>query len=438
MSQLLAVILRGRRHGGRLDLEAVEMATRAALHRAGAAVLSELLSSSEAAPRQVPCRRGAPAPLHDTRPKQLTTVVGEVCFERAYYVCSRCRQGQSPRDAERDVEGTHYSPGVRRLLAVVGSETSFAHGCEQLELLAGLEVTAQAVEGQAETLGAGRAGREQVEMQRAKQLELPEVCTPAVPLLYIEMDGTGVPVVAAETQGRGGKTAGQPARTREVKLGCVFTQTITDEQGRPCRDEDSTTYSAAIEGAEQFGPRLYSEAWRRGWSRAKKKVILGDGACWIWNLAHQHFPGAIEIVDLHHARQHLWELAAKLFPADERRRKRWTARRLNQLDRGQSETLVQALREFPPPGEPLARLLANEADYFERNAERMRYPAFQRQGLFVGSGVVEAGCKTVIAARLKRSGMFWTVRGANAIIAPRCCRISGKFEDYWAARSTAA
>jgi hypothetical protein len=82
--------------------------------------------------------------------------------------------------------------------------------------------------------------------------------------------------------------------------------------------------------------------------------------------------------------------------------------------------------------------LSNAAHYFQRNAERMRYPAFRRQGLFVGSGVVEAGCKTLIAARLKRSGMFWTVRGANAIIALRCCRFSGKFEDYWEARSTAA
>jgi hypothetical protein len=438
VSQLLEVIFRGRRHSGPLDLEAVEMATRAAMHRAGAAVLGELLSSSETAPRQVPCGCGEQAAYHDSRPKQLTTVVGEVCFQRAYYVCPRCRQGQSPRDAELDVAGTRYSPGVRRMMAVVGSETSFAQGGEQLELLAGLEVTAKAVERQAETLGADIADREQIEMQRAKQLELPQVCAPAVPVLYIEMDGTGVPVVAAETQGRRGKTAGQPARTREVKLGCVFTQTSTDEQGRPCRDEDSTTYTAAIEGAERFGLRLFSEAWRRGLSRANKKVILGDGACWIWNLAHQYFPGAIEIVDLYHARQHLWELSAKLFPSDQRRRKRWTAQRLNQLDRGKIETLVQALRRFEPPDEPLAQLLSNAADYFQRNAERMRYPAFRRQGLFVGSGVVEAGCKTLIAARLKRSGMFWTVRGANAIIALRCCRFSGKFEDYWETRSTAA
>ena len=432
------MIFRGRRGSGPFDFEAVETATRAAMHRAGTAVLSELLSSSQAASAQVPCRCGQQALYHDTRTKQLLTAVGAVEFQRAYYVCPHCRRGQSPRDSELDVEGTACSPGVRRMMALVGSETSFEQGREQLEVLAGLTVTAKAVERQAEALGADIGAREQAEIQRAKQLELPHLCAPAAKVLYIEMDGTGVPVVAAETVGRAGKTAGRPARTREVKLGCVFTQTTTDEQGRPLREENATSYTAAIEGAEAFGLRLDSEAWRRGWCRAKKKVVIGDGALWIWNLAHQYFPGAVEIVDLYHARQHLWELSAKLFPNDERSRKRWTARLLDKLDRGKIGALVKTLRAFPPPSEDLAHLLSNDADYFERNAERMRYPSFREQGLFVGSGVVEAGCKSVIGARLKRSGMFWTVRGANAILALRCCRRNGRFEDYWETRSTAA
>ena len=438
MNQLLAVIFSGWRKTGKLDLEAVEMVTRSAAHHIGASVLSQILSLSEPVPEEVACRCGHQARYHDTRPKQLQTVVGRVRFERAYYHCPHCHQGQSPRDRELDVEGTECSPGVRRMMALVGSETSFEQGREQLEVLAGIEVTAKAVERHAEALGADIGAREQVEIQRAKQLELPVVCTPSAEVLYLEMDGTGVPVVAAETEGRQGKFEGQPARTREVKLGCLFTQTTTDEQGRPLRDEDSTTYTAAIEGAEQFGLRLYTEAWRRGWSRAKKKVLLGDGAVWIWNLADQHFPGAIQIVDLYHARQHLWVLSAKLFPGDERGRQRWAARLLDKLDQGKIEALAKALRQFPPPDDELARLLSNEVGYFQRNAARMRYPSFREQGLFVGSGVVEAGCKTVIGARLKRSGMFWTVRGANSIIALRCCRLNGRFEDYWEARSSAA
>ena len=116
---------------------------------------------------------------------------------------------------------------------------------------------------------------------------------------------------------------------------------------------------------------------------------------------------------------------------DEQGRKRWTAQLLAKLDHGKIEALVQALRKFPPPAKDLAHLLANEAGYVERNSERMRYPTFRDQGLFVGSGVVEAGCNSVIGARLKRASMFWTVRVANAIIALRGCRISRNFEDSW-------
>ena len=427
-----------RRKDSGFDLEAVEMATRAGLHHAGAAVLAGLLAEDGRHPGQLACGCGKQAHYHDHRPKQLLTVLGPLQFDRAYYVCPHCHQGHSPRDRVLDVEGVAYSPGVRRMMAVVGSESSFEQSRDQLQLLAGIEVTAKSVERQSEAIGADIEAREQVQIHRAKQLELPEVCAPAVPILYIEMDGTGVPVVKSETEGCTGKTKGQPAHTREAKLGCVFTQTTTDKDGRPVRDPESTSYVAAIEPAEQFGLRLYTEAWRRGWARAKKKVVLGDGAIWIWNLAEQHFPGAIQIVDLYHARQHLWELSAKLFPIQDKVYKRWIARCLNQLNRGKIEALVKTIREFQPASPELSKTIANEAEYFERNADRMRYPVFRAQGLFVGSGVVEAGCKTVIGARLKRSGMFWTVRGANAIIALRCCNLSRRFEDYWADRSTAA
>ena len=414
------------------------MLVRGSMHRAGAEILNRLLSSPASEPQQTPCACGHAAQCHDTRPKQLLTALGPVRFQRSYYVCPHCHQGQSPRDDELDVSGVAYSPGVRRMMAVVGSQASFERGREQLELLAGLEVTAKAVERQAETIGADIETRQQAEIHRAKQLEFPAVCAAAVPILYIEMDGTGVPVAKVETEGRAGKVEGQPAHTRELKLGCAFTQTTTDQDGYPIRDQQSTSYVAAIETAEAFGLRLYTEAWRRGWSQAEKKVVIGDGAIWIWNLADQHFHGAIQIVDIYHARQHLWELSAKLFPTDQKTRKRWIARCVDRLDRGKIEALVKILRDVQPASAELAKIVGNEADYFQRNADRMRYPAFRAQGLFIGSGVVEAGCKTVIGARLKCSGMFWTVRGANAIAALRCCRLSRNFEDYWADRSTAA
>ena len=432
------MIFSGAHKSGQIDLEAVETLVRGSMHRAGAAILGRLLSAAPGPASPPRCACGHQSRHHDRRARQLLTAVGPVEFQRDYYLCPRCHRGQSPRDRELDVEGTQFSPGVRRMMAVVGSEASFEQGREQLELLAGLKVAAKAIERQAEAIGAGIEAGEQQEITRAKQLDLSEVCAPAVAVLYIEMDGTGVPVTKEEREGRAGKIEGQPARTREVKLGCVFTQTRTDKEGRPVRDEGSTSYVAAVETAEQFGLRLYTEAWRRGWSRARQKVVLGDGAAWIWNLAQQHFPGAIQIVDLYHARQHVWELAAKLFPLDEPARKRWAARCIDRLDGGKIEALVKILRSLRPDNDKLAADVLTEADYFERNAERMRYPTFRAQGLFVGSGVVEAGCRTVVGKRLKCSGMLWSVRGANAILALRCCRLSGRFEDYWESRSRAA
>ena len=413
------------------------MAVRTSLHQAGAAAMTELLRHGPPPPeqRRLPCPCGHTADYVELRRKSILSVVGRVQLQRPYYLCTHCHHGQYPADAELDVVGTEFSPGVRRMLAVVGHEAPFAHGRQQMELLAGLSVTTKAVERNAEAIGEDIAQRQDHAVEQAMQLDLPGVAEPRIPILYVEMDGTGVPVVRAETEGRIGKQDGEPPHTREAKLGCVFTQTTVDAQNRPLRDEASTTYVGRIETAEAFGPRLYAEAWRRGWARAALKVVLGDGAEWIWNVAELHFPDAIQIVDLYHARQHLWKLAAKLFPNDSPGQGRWVMFAQNRLDQGRIESLVALLRSLVAPHPACTDAIHTEVKYFQRNAERMRYPLFRRQKLFVGSGVIEAGCKTVIGHRLKQSGMFWTVRGANAIIALRCCQLSGVFEDYWEARA---
>jgi hypothetical protein len=416
------------------------MAFRAALHQAGASALSQLLRFSEPAAQQrsLPCSCGHQARYRELRSRRVVTALGAVEITRPWYLCPHCHQGQFPADQELDIENTEFSPGVRRMQALVGQDAPFDHGRKQMEVLAGLEVTTKAVERNAEAIGGDIAQREQQEIQRAVQLDLPMVIGEPVPILYVEMDGTGVPVVKKETEGRKGKRDGQPAHTREAKLGCVFTQTGWDEEGFAIRDPGSTTYTGAIENAEQFGKRLYVEAWKRGWSRAQKKVVIGDGAEWIWNLALQHFPGAIQIVDLFHARQHLWDLARKLYPNDAAAQKAWIRTHQKRLlDEGKIEKLVVAIRSIHSANPEVADKLRTEADYFETNAERMRYPKFRRQHLFVGSGVIEAGCKTVIGSRLKQSGMFWTVDGANAILALRCSHLNGRFEDYWEARRAA-
>jgi hypothetical protein len=426
------------RKTGLVDLEAVEMLVRSAMHQAGASALTQLLRFPEPDQRAIPCPCGQQALYRELRSKAVLTAVGSVEVSRPYYLCPDCHEGQFPQDQELDILHTEFSPGVRRMQALVGQDGSFDHGREQMKLLAGLEVTTKSVERVAETIGQEIARRELQEIDRAVQLDLPIIVGEPVPILYIQMDGTGIPVVKKETASRKGKLDGLAAHTREAKLGCVFTQTTWDKEGFALRDPDSTTYIGAIETAEQFGKRLYVEAWKRGWSRAEKKVVIGDGAEWIWNLAKQHFPGAIQIVDLFHARQHLWDLARLIYPHDTKRCNAWIG--LHQkpwLDKGKIAKLVESLRQIQTTDAELAKKIRNEADYFATNAARMHYPKFRKQHLFVGSGVIEAACKTVIGHRLKQSGMFWTVKGANSILALRCFHLNGRFEDYWDGRRAA-
>jgi hypothetical protein len=407
------------------------------MHQAGAAALTNLLQYDppDEDRRMIPCSCGHSADYKERRSKTIVTVLGQVELNRPYYLCAHCSKGQFPVDVELGVNGLESSPGVRRMEAVVGSEMPFASGCEPMKVLAGLDVPAKAIERASEAIGAKIAQRDAQEIGRAKQLLLPVVAKQNIPKMYVLMDGVQIPVVRKETEGRAGRIEAQPARTRECKLGCVFTQTTVDKQGWPIRDPDSTTYVGAVETAEEFGFRLYTEAWNRGWEWATIRVVIGDGAVWIWNLAGQHFPGAIQIVDLYHAREHLWKIAAWLHPNDSAAKKLWMTPMKVLLDEGQIEPLGARLRDIAEQHtatQPALREeILKEAEYFETNTSRMRYPEFRAKGLFVGSGVIEAGCKAVIGSRLKQSGMFWTVRGANAIIALRCCRLNGRFEDYW-------
>jgi hypothetical protein len=251
------------------------------------------------------------------------------------------------------------------------------------------------------------------------------------------MDGTGVPVVKKEVVNRVGKDESGQAKTREVKLGCVFTQHTVDVQGHAVRDEGSSSYVGGIEIAEVFGHRLYAEAQRRRIQCAEKVCVIGDGAPWIWNIADEHFYGAIQIVDLYHAREHYGNIAKSIFGDNKESAHIWLHARKLELDAGLVEEVIKGIRLVMPRSGDKRKLCEKEMGYFEKNKQRMRYGDFRKQGLFVGSGVIEAGCRSVIGQRLKQSGMHWTVNGANSIIALRCCMASNRWEDFWEYRAAA-
>ena len=367
------------------------------------------------------------------RKKEVLTILGALRYERSMFRCLVCGTSRYLGDELLDIVGTSRSPGLRRMMARAGSQSTFKEGCEDLKVYAGIRVSAKDLERVAEGIGGQMEVWSKQERQRVLDSQEPVPLRPTIPLLYVSYDGTGVPMTKAEVAGRRGKQADGSSKSREAKLGCVFTQTAVDAKGFAVRDPESTTFVGAIESAEVFGDRIYGEAVRRGLGRAARVVILGDGAEWVKNLAQMHFPEATLIVDLYHARQHVSELCKVLFAGDEKKIGQYRMRWWTDLNEGEVEKIVRQARAENPRDPEVAKKAQGEIQYLEKNRERMRYAQFRAQGLFVGSGVIEAGCKTVVGQRLKQSGMEWSVRGANAIIALRSVIKSGRFEDYWEA-----
>ena len=413
------------------------MALRAAVLSAGAKVLEQLLqrigSGREPGPIVCPC--GARMGSQGLRPKEVLTILGPVTYWRSRFQCPACQSTRYPGDEELDIVETTRSPGLRRMRARAGSRSTFKEGREDLKVYAGVEVSAKDIERVAEGTGQQMeawSSQERKAIVRDQDLRRPEK---TIPTLYISYDGTGVPMTPDELAGRKGKQADGSAKTREAKLGCVFTQTRTDIRGFPVRDPDSTSFVGAIESVEDFGWRIYGEAVRRGLSQAERVVVLADSAPWIKNLAQMHFLEAMFIIDLYHARQHVSELCKTLFAGNEQKITQQRLRGWTDLDDGKVEKIIRQAQQHLPEDAAAQKKAEVEIHYLEKNTEYMRYAEFRAQGLFVGSGVVEAGCKTVIGQRLKQSGMEWSVRGANAIISLRCILTSGRFEDYWESRT---
>ena len=301
----------------------------------GASLLEGLLGldSGHRGPR-IDCGAGHQAEFVSYRDKSLDTVLGPVTLSRAYYHCTDCSHGVVPKDDELGVAGASLSPGLRAMVARVGTATPFAKASELLATLAGVQLTTKRVERSAEADGQALVAIGDAEAAAVLSGQLTPI-GPAMPVakLYVAIDGTGVPTVPADTAGRAGKYPDGRARTREVKLGVLFTQTSVDQDGYPVRDPGSSSYVATLQAAPHFGSLVYAEARRRGSVAAHQLIVLGDGAPWIWNLADKHFPGATQIVDLYHAREHCHALGALVAPVLGQDGSGWLAERLADLDR---------------------------------------------------------------------------------------------------------
>jgi len=415
-----------------LDFEALEMAARRQVLRLAALALEQRLNAdlSDHAGPQLPCSCGGLADYHGRHSKTFESVLGPLQLQRAYYHCEQCHRGFCPRDQALRLESFSLTPGVLRMTASAAALVSFEESSGLLQELAAVEVSAKQVERAAETLGQEIAVDEHQQVEKMGEV---------APTMYLGMDGTGVPMRSQEVADRAGKQADGTAKTREAKLVTIWTAESRDAEGKPVRDPGSVSYSAAIESAatldtspelSDFAARVQREASRRGFSEAPRQAVLGDGSTWIWNTTMELFPRATQILDRFHAKEHLSQ-AGKAIYGDSPEAKQWIRARYDELDEGHLKFLVHALRSHAAQYQEARECI----HYIWKNRRRMRYPEFHKQGLCTSTGVVEAGCKIVIGTRLKRAGMHWSVKGANAIIALRCSKLSGRFEDFWERRS---
>lgn len=427
------------RRGDR-DVDALETAIHDAVLASGAKALGEFMSTlgtvQAGSPVTCPkCRK--PMRGAGPRTKTILTMLGNVTYTRSRYACRACGTVRYPGDEVLGLAGVSRSPGVQRQTARLGAKEPFHEVAEDLRELAGIRLSRKDAERISERVGQEVEQWDSRARSRLRFEPPPPPDTPkTIETLYIEFDGTGIPMVPWELEGRKGKQTDGSSKTREVKLGCVFTQTTLDDQGRPIRDPAATTFTGAIETAAAFGERIYAEALRRELFLAKRVVVLGDGAEWITNLTQTHFPMAQRIIDFYHAKEHVDGLAKALFTKPDRialYREQWW----NLLAQGRVEDILEQARALLPHGPWQSKDATRELAYLEGNKEYMRYGMFRHQGLFIGSGVIEAACKNVIGKRLKQSGMEWTVRGANNIIALRCALLSRRLPDFYDERLSA-
>jgi hypothetical protein len=403
------------------NLEAVELGLREAIFRDLCQVLAELLNDPT-----LPVPEDASQPgekCHADRPKEMLTLFGPVRLSRNYYHAAAEQTGRVPLDRALGLwEG--YSPGVLRLVCRAAARFPFETAAAELKAYCGLEVEGRQMQRIAQDMGP--------KVQEVQQ-QLPPFKHDSgpIPILYAAVDGTGVPMVPEELEGRVGKQPDGSAKTREVKLGCLFTQTTTDEEGLPLRNYQSTSYVAGFESAAAFMVRVRQEALRRRMAAAWLVVLLGDGAAWIWEQGQKCFPMAFQILDLYHALEHLSTLTKLLEDQPERAKTLWQTWREQLLADEVAEVLSQARQRATKLAGQAAELAHKEIGYFENNQSRMLYGTYRALGFFYGSGVVEAGCKTVIGGRCKGSGMRWSEPGATHILDLRCSLFGNQFDQVW-------
>jgi hypothetical protein len=255
-----------------------------------------------------------------------------------------------------------------------------------------------------------------------------DACDEKAGIVCVMADGTGMPMRRECLKGAKGKDG--RARTREVKAGAIFVASKTKDN-EPHRDLDTTTYVATTHRREKFGKYLRSEFDRR-FSREPDTVLyITDGGKWLHSIHESEFPFAVEILDVYHAVEHLKPLLAGL--GIKENSKEWKYRHhywSECIKAGKVQNVLDYI--WKNMRARLGKDAMREYKYYRSNAGRMKYDEYRANGWFIGSGVIESGCKTVIGQRFKQSGMIWSLKGAKALLPLRTLYKSNRLEQFFA------
>jgi len=407
----------------------------------GREVLSEGLSEryGKQQGRYRPCSCGQQQRFEGYRARQVMTMLGAVTYRRAYYRCASCKATHYAGEEALGLNGSSFSLPAQEAIALVSSELPFQRNGSSFSLPAqeAIALVSSELPFQRTRVLLGRLNGIAVSISHAENVSRVhgERIQEALSRERDQLFEGHLSYLPSEREHRLYVTL-DATKTRfrddwhESRVGAVYSV----KPGRDRLDEpDRTTYVAmtAAAGLENFGRALYQEAARRGVDHAAQVVVVADGAPWIWNLAAEHFPEAVQILDFYHASERVHTVARAVYGDGTAQAREWADRNVKRLSSGDWKGLLCSLKALRPKTAEGQKTVRLAIGYFETNRRRMDYPTYRAQGMHIGSGVVEAACKCVVGTRCKRSGMRWTRVGLDAVLANRCLLLNDRWDEYW-------
>ena len=422
----------------------VEKGMRELLRPMGAQTLSQFLSLGGGTPvAELPCACGGTLHYQRQREATVTSVLGRITYERAYYAGCQCGKGRAPVDDQYGLVPGAVTAGLAALLGLGGIELSFAESRDWLKAFLLFEVSENTIRSETQALGAVQEEREAVVCQQSQDLDyLPARWrdkTPRPTRLYGSLDAAKVRI---EPRPQGGKKSENTEAWRDMKVGCWYEAERVPPTQRSSRPRDkfereqavfrakNMRYYCDIQEADAFGKLMWGTGCAVKADGVPELVFVCDGAVWIWNLVKLHYPHAVQIVDWYHAADRLQRVAQAAFSAASDRTP-WLEQVTGDLWAGQVTPVIQACERLAARCEEARQAVT----YFTHNAARMKYDQFRAAGYLIGSGTVESGCKQIVTQRLKKPGAQWDVDGAVQTAKARAAWLNGEWDAVCAQRA---